>query len=220
MNPNEIIEILHRELNDILFVSNKENINSKNYSIYWYLSDSHIKKIKNTTSCQNIALKVQNILKSKNIKSDYIFLYSLPYSTNFNNKFFFNREFLNVIQTKSISLIDNFLQKTISLKSIESTERYTHALLEINVNNGKWIIDPTAGLLYTTNKENLLRGIGIYESFYAFNQINLLKKSIHYGMTTLYYTSHFFWNSIYHLSYDMNGGLATEFKKYNNVSIH
>lgn len=74
--------------------------------------------------------------------------------------------------------------------------------------------------MYNFGKEDLLRGIGVKESYYFHNQIEFLKNSYH-NNNTYYYMSHKFWKSIYHLGYDNGGGdLTNEFNIYNTDEIH
>jgi len=204
---NKIIQELQVLIDKSLFCADNT---ASALAYYSYLNkEDVISRMSNVTSCQKIVYELQKILKEKHdIDTQFLFLYSDPFAINFNHReFMFNLEYLKVVKRKKQNEINEFIEKNITILPRYDNVRFTHAMLEVLIGKEKCVIDPTCGIFYSFGKEDLLRGQGIYESLQRFKQIDFLKKSIQRGHFTLYYSTVKYWKSVYHVSYDLNGGL-------------
>jgi hypothetical protein len=185
--------------------------NLKSISAYYHYLNKKFKEddLKNVSTCQLIALELKKILKEKHdIDADYLFIYNNPLTINFEyNKLMFNYEYLKLVKQRWFEKAEDFVEKNTVLFERYKKQRYTHAMLEVLIGKEKYVIDPTCGIVYETGKEDLIRGIGVYESLLANNQCDFLMKSIQRGQYTNIYSTIKYWRNVYHISYNIGGGL-------------
>lgn len=158
--------------------------------------------------CQGMALALMETLKLQGILTSYLFVYIEPIVIDRKVGLGFNGRYVHALLEKDYEKAKKLCQDIIIEYPDRCTvERYTHALLEVQLGNETFVIDPMAGLLYCVSKEQLLHSQGIYESYAFLNQQEFLKSSIQVNKRSLLLTTPLVWNKVYHISYDQQGGL-------------
>ena len=219
MTEQELVDHIQKINSEIFFARDEKSLETE-FTYYSYLPNlDKLKKTNSYGSCGNAALLLKTSLKEKfNIEADYVGVYFKPIK-NFYSDNFVSDEFLSSILKNQE---ENFLKKhDIEENEIYENNRWTHALLEINVGNEKRIIDPTVGIYYGVSKEDLLRGnFNLIELLTNFNQFEYLKNSIHKNSLVYFYMSHMFWRNVYHLGYDNAYGDLPDQKDYENKNLN
>lgn len=146
--------------------------------------------------CGGIAYAVVDLLKKEGIDAKFIFLRHRTLS-DFN--FSLGKPFIKAIVSKDREEIVRFEG---NLKVIPEDRSGTHAVIEVSLKEGKYIIDPTTALFYNSTKEDLLKGINVYDSYLFRDQYKYLNQSKHMCRGIfLWYATEVFWKNVVEWQY-------------------